>query len=472
MTGYWSQLLPSSNRPGEFASVPLGCAIILMTGLRDGDCVSMTKHELLLRHIKDLEAGQRISVRRMSREMGVSEGTAYRAIKEAEAMGLVSTVPRVGTIRIQQEKKRDIQRLTYAEVLNIVEGSILGGRDGLHKTLNRFLIGAMELDSVERYIEPNSLLIVGDREEVQRLALSRQAAVLLTGGFDAKPAVREIADRMNMPLISSSYDTFTIATMINQAINERMIKKEIVCVEDVLVPEPYYLKHDQRVGDWLELSRSSGHSRFPVVDGQLRVVGMITGKDVAGEKPEVPLDRVMTRQPFTVGMKSSVASAAHLMIWQGIELLPVVEDRKLRGVVTRQDVIKALQLAQRQPQTQMTHSDILLSQFNRQQDGENTVLAGKVPTVAIDRTGTVSQGALMTLMVEAAGMAVRRHHFQDMVAEAASVLFLHPLPAEQQLVIRAVIVDMGRHIGKVDVTIWQKDILACKAMVSVQSLDQ
>lgn len=431
-----------------------------------------TKHQQLLKYIEDLAVGDKISVRQMAKDLDVSEGTAYRAIKDAEARGLVSTMPRVGTVRIKQKVQRDIQRLTFAEVLNIVDGSILGGRGGLHKALTRFLIGAMEIGSMERYIEPNSLLIVGDRVEAQQLALSRGAAVLITGGFDTTASIKDTADRLGIPVISSSYDTFTIATMINQAINERMIKKEIVRVEDVVVRAPYYLRHNQNVGDWLELSRQSGHSRFPVVDHQQRVVGIITGKDVAGVEPAVPLEKVMTRRPFTVGMKASVSSVAHLMVWQGIELVPVVEERQLQGVVTRQDVIHALQLAQRQPQAQMTHADIVLSQFDQRQEGDATVLRGVVPPVAMDRGGSVSQGTLVNLLVEAAWTAARRHHFKDMVTEALSVYFLHPVPPEQSLEVRAAIIDMGRQIGKVDVVMLCEGTVVCKAMVSVQSLDQ
>ena len=60
---------------------------------------------------------------------------------------MVSTMPRVGTVRIELKEEQSIQVLTFAEVVNIVDGSILGGRGGLHKTLNKFLIGAMEIES-------------------------------------------------------------------------------------------------------------------------------------------------------------------------------------------------------------------------------------------------------------------------------------------------------------------------------------
>ncbi len=97
-----------------------------------------TKHNQILEHINSLPVGHKISVRQIAKDLSVSEGTAYRAIKDAENKGYVSTIERVGTIRIEQKKKENIEKLTYAEVVNIVDGQVLGGREGLHKTLNKF----------------------------------------------------------------------------------------------------------------------------------------------------------------------------------------------------------------------------------------------------------------------------------------------------------------------------------------------
>src|SRR5699024_6500800 len=122
-----------------------------------------TKHEQIIIHIQSLEIGHKISVRQMARELKVSDGTAYRAIKAAEDRGLVSTIDRVGTIRIEEKSKDNRDRLTFAEVINVVDGQVLGGRNGLHKTLNKFLIGAMQLEAMLTYTEADSLLIVGNR---------------------------------------------------------------------------------------------------------------------------------------------------------------------------------------------------------------------------------------------------------------------------------------------------------------------
>lgn len=100
-----------------------------------------TKHEQILQYISQLNIGEKISVRQIAKALHVSEGTAYRAIKEAENQGLVTTIERVGTIRVEQKLKENIDHLTFAEVVNIVDGQVLGGRGGLHKTLQRFVIG-------------------------------------------------------------------------------------------------------------------------------------------------------------------------------------------------------------------------------------------------------------------------------------------------------------------------------------------
>ena len=71
-----------------------------------------------------------------------------------------------------------------------------------------------------------------------------------------------------MPVISSSYDTFTVATMINRAIDDQLIKKEIILAEDILtsLENTVYLKTTDTIADWYELNQMTGHSRFPVVD--------------------------------------------------------------------------------------------------------------------------------------------------------------------------------------------------------------
>ena len=368
-----------------------------------------TKHELILGYIEGLAVGEKISVRQVAKALSVSEGTAYRAIKEAENQKLVNTIERVGTIRIEKKKKENIERLTFAEVLNIVDGLVLGGRGGLHKTLTKFVIGAMQLDDMMRYIDAGSLLIVGNRLKAHETALFAGAAVLVTGGFDASDEVKKLADELELPVISTSYDTFTVATMLNRAIYDQLIEKEILLVEDILTPltETITLSAKDNVTHFHEVNDKSSHTGYPVIDKNGKLVGVITSRDAIGKMDDELIEKVMTRHPITVTGKTSVASAGHSMIWEGIDLLPVVSDAGLlAGIISRQDVLKALQMAQRQPQQGETIDDIVKNQMKAIPEQPHTVEFTVIPQMT-NQLGSLSYGALTTLLTEAGNRAIK-----------------------------------------------------------------
>src|SRR5699024_3522438 len=139
--------------------------------------------------------------RLIAKESEVSDGTTDRAIKEPKDKGWMSTVERVGTVRIQQKEKQNCKNLTFSEITKIVDGQVLGGRNGLHKILNKFVIGPMQLEAMMGYTEADSLLIVGNRIKAHEYALKAGAAVLITGGFDTKEHIKKLADEKNLPII-------------------------------------------------------------------------------------------------------------------------------------------------------------------------------------------------------------------------------------------------------------------------------
>lgn len=185
----------------------------------------LSKHENIMKYILSLSVGTKISVRSIANELGVSDGTAYKSIKDCSSMGIVTTIPRVGTIRTQRIEKRTVETLTFGEVINIIGGTLLGGKNGVYKCLNKFVIGAMTIEAIKKYISPQDLLIVGNREGVQKFGLLNECGVLITGGFGCSNEIKSLADQKCLPVISSSFDTFTVATMINKAISENEIKK-------------------------------------------------------------------------------------------------------------------------------------------------------------------------------------------------------------------------------------------------------
>lgn len=388
-----------------------------------GERVVATKHEQILKYIENLAVGEKISVRKIAKNLSVSEGTAYRAIKDAEIIGFVSTIKRVGTLRIERKQKDSIEKLTFAEIVNMIDGQVLGGRAGLYKSLNKFVIGAMTVEAMERYTDAGNLLIVGNRVSAHELALKRGAAVLITGGFDTDDEVKRLADEKELPILSTSYDTFTVATMINRA---------------------------------------------------MRLTGMVTSKDILEKNPSISIERVMTKNPLTVGPKMSVASVAHMMIWESIEVIPVVkDDLTLIGIVSRQDILKSMQMIQKQPQVGETIDDTIANQLSEKADtGEEADYEFKVSPQMTNSLGTLSYGVFTQVVCDVVQQKLFSMKKRNVAIENVTMYFLKPVQMDATIIIKPRILEMGRKAGKLDVELYLEGILTGKAIVACQMMER
>ncbi|MBE0068532.1 CBS domain-containing protein [Thermoanaerobacterium thermosaccharolyticum] len=429
----------------------------------------MTKNERVLEYLKSLPEGTKISVRSLAQALKISEGTAYKAIKDAESMYIVTTIPRAGTIRTKPKNKQ-IDRLTYEEVKNVVDGVVLGGENGLDIELHKFLIGAMTIEEMVKYIQPGDLTILGNRDNAQIAALKAGAAVLITGGFDAKDEVKNLANQLSLPLISTTYDTFTVATLINKAINERMTKKRILLVNNIMSTNPIYMTTKQTVKDWKMLLNKTSHTRYPVVDDSGALVGIVTSREVAKADEGDKIGDIMSKNPIYVTETTTVAFAAHLMIWWNIEVLPVTNNKELVGIISREDVIKALQYMAKQPQIEETINDTLLKDFRAEKIQDGMKFFGTIPQNMVNQLGTVSSSALMMLMCECGVSSVTRNKRFDAVVDNFLVYFIRPLQIGKSIEINATIIDYSGNFCKVEITVICDGTMIARSLMSLRLL--
>ena len=430
----------------------------------------MSKHEEIIKYILSLPIGSKISVRSIASELGVSDGTAYRAIKDCDSLGIVTTIPRVGTVRIEKVEKKSIEALTFAEVVNIIDGTILGGKDGIYKTLNKFVIGAMTKDAMERYITPGNLFIVGNREEAQKLALLHDSAVLITGGFGCSEEIKRIANERCLPIISSTYDTFTTASMINKAISESLIKKDIILIEDIMESNVYYLKNTDTVSDWKSLIERTKHERYPVVDEDMKVIGIVTMKEMSQTISDSDhIHKLMNKEPITVTPKTTVAYAAHVMGWEGIDICPVVEGKKLLGIISKQDVIKTLQYIAKQPQISESMDDLVLKNFHYESKDNKIHFWGSIVPEMLDPIGTASWSSLNMMLSTMGIMTLRQKNNISIYVDSIMTYFMEPVQIDSEIDVYAEVIDMGRSFGKVQIDMFdKKKALMAKVMISAK----
>lgn len=436
---------------------------------------TITKHEQLVQYIESLKVGSKISVRRLAKEMGVSEGTAYRAVKEAESLGIVVTKERIGTVRVERKPRNISEQLTFADVVEIVEGHVLGGAEGLNKSLHKYVIGAMKVEAMIRYIDAGSLMIVGNREDAHSLALEQGAGVLITGGFGTSREVKQLADQLHLPIISSRHDTFTVASMINRAIFDRLIKKKIMLVEDIAHDKPknHQLKNSVTVREFKRISQATGQIRYPVTDEWNRVIGIVGVRDVEGLAETQPIEKAMTRNPVTASMKTSLASAAQIMMWEGIDFLPIVDrNRKLLATVTRKEVLGALRDARNQPQLGETFDQLIWNGIAEDRDEEGRLFFhGFITPQMASELGTISQGVLTTVMSQAAVKAAKDISGWDHVLDHLSTYFIRPVQIEDPIVIMPKLLEISRRTCKMEIEIQHQTNLIAKAVMTMQAID-
>jgi len=247
-----------------------------------------------------------------------------------------------------------------------------------------------------------------------------------------------------------------------------------VLVEDILTPfdKLYYLQTKDTVDRWYALNEQSAHTRYPVIDEKRHVCGIVTTKDIIGKERGVLIEKIMTKHPLTVQMKTSLAYVAHMMVWEGIEVVPIVgETNTLQGLVSRQDVLRALQQIQRQPQVGDTIDDIVSSNLTAVEDNHTVFETSVIPQMT-NQLGTLSNGVFTTLVTEASSRLLLHMKKGNLVLENLTVFFLKPVQIDSQLLIKPTVLEAGRIYAKVDVEILHGQKRVGKALLMGQLIDR
>jgi CBS domain-containing protein len=149
----------------------------------------------------------------------------------------------------------------------------------------------------------------------------------------------------------------------------------VATVGDIMERDPVSVSPEDDVESAIRVLRTHELPGVPVVDGDGRCVGIVTESDLILRDEQADLhlphhidlmggviwlesmkhfeerlqkafaskvSEMMTADPLTVSPESPVEEAARLISEKGHNRLPVVEDGRLVGVVTRLDVLEAL----------------------------------------------------------------------------------------------------------------------------------
>lgn len=126
------------------------------------------------------------------------------------------------------------------------------------------------------------------------------------------------------------------------------------------------------VQEALAQMRKDNVRRYPVVDKNKKLIGIVTDTDLLNASPsdatslsvwevnyllsKITVERVMTRDVITICADCTIEDAARIMADNKIGGLPVVEDDKVVGIITETDLFKILleMLGARTPGVRLT----------------------------------------------------------------------------------------------------------------------
>ena len=164
---------------------------------------------------------------------------------------------------------------------------------------------------------------------------------------------------LNVPLVSAAMDTVTESQMAiaiareggigvihkNMSIEEQARQVHTVKrAENGMIYDPVTIKKGSRVIDALNMMKEFRIGGIPVVDDNMKLVGIVTNRDLRFERnPERLIDDVMTKDNIvTTSQSTNLEEAADILQRHKIEKLPVVDAQgRLIGLVTYKDITKA-----------------------------------------------------------------------------------------------------------------------------------
>jgi acetoin utilization protein AcuB len=117
-------------------------------------------------------------------------------------------------------------------------------------------------------------------------------------------------------------------------------------IKSMMVPDPITVTVKQTVQQAIELMKLNSIRHLPVIDGKKQLQGLLTLADlkqalVPSMLGDFTLSDMMIKNPFTVSPDNDVEVAAQLIYRHKIGGLPVVRGRRLVGIITESDLLRA-----------------------------------------------------------------------------------------------------------------------------------
>jgi len=288
-------------------------------------------------------------------------------------------------------------------------GQVVVGIEAAREQELILMIGAMSLESfaqrLERYAPEKLCVVVGDRWDIQNIAIREGVRVLIvTGGITVEAKTVETARKKNVSVITSPHDTATTAALCRAAVGvSHVLNEEFLC-----------FRENAPLAAVREEATASGYLVFPVLDTMGQTVGILSKTDFL---------KTVTRRLILVDhneLSQAVQGADE------VEIIEIIDHHRIGSLSTQQPI-----LFRNEPVG--STSTIVADCFFRHQvelpaEIAGLLLAGVVSdTLNLTSPTTTPRDAEILKRLESLS-GVNAREFTDKLFASGSLLTLKPAP--------------------------------------------
>ncbi|WP_033169235.1 putative manganese-dependent inorganic diphosphatase [Selenomonas sp. ND2010] len=275
--------------------------------------------------VKDITMDCKIVVKQHDtlRHLGeVMREHELKSVPVTDSKGLL-----VGIVTVSDLAKRYFQELSmqnlsemrvrYRDIIAATDSEVLVAGDEGAFIEGSVRIAAGSIETIKKVIDKKDIVLVGDRHDETMIDIVKQgvSCMIITGGGRVCAEVLELAEEQNTFVLSTPYDTYTIARLINQCVPIRRI----------MHADPVCFKPLDMLSDIKGAMEETNYRNYPVIENG-RLVGIISRDNmVMPEREQVILVDHNERGQAVEGIEEA-------------KIVEIIDHHRLGGIQTSEPI--------------------------------------------------------------------------------------------------------------------------------------
>ncbi|MCI6099823.1 MAG: putative manganese-dependent inorganic diphosphatase [Selenomonas sp.] len=245
-----------------------------------------------------------------------------RSVPVTDSKGIL-----VGIVTVSDLAKRYFQelgmanladmRVRYRDIIAAIDAKVLVGGVESDFIQGEVRIAAGSVKMIQSHIKENDIVLIGDRHDETLIDCVKQgiSVLIVTGDGRVSADVIEEAEKRGMFVLSTPYDTYTAARLINQCVPVRRIMHQ----------DPVCFKPLDLLSDIKGTMEETNYRNYPVVENG-RLVGIVSRDNLT--MPE--RDRVILVDHNERGQAVEGIEAA--------KIVEIIDHHRLGGIQTSEPI--------------------------------------------------------------------------------------------------------------------------------------